>query len=168
MDVHENSQIEEEDNDATREGGGVLRGGDAFSFLLLDNSHLLFHSSFLRSPDDGCDDARPSVPSVTRTLPTAWATTTTFSARGRYRMGSRRRRTPCWRKRQCRPLFHSSFPAWATTTAPSARGRCQKIVGLPSLPAVSVFGGDGACRADALPAEEDDAVLAEDDGREKK
>ena len=28
--------------------------------------------------------------------------------------------------------------------------------------------GDGACRADALPAEEDDAVLAEDDGREKK
>ena len=42
------------------------------------------------------------------------------------------------------------------------------IVGLPSLLAVSVFGGDGACRANALLAEEDDAVLAEDDGREKK
>ena len=60
------------------------------------------------------------------------------------------------------------IPGPGNDDAPSARGRCQKIVGLPSLPAVSVFGGDGACRANALPAEEDDAVLAEDDNREKK
>ena len=52
------------------------------------------------------------------------------------------------------------IPGPGDDDAPSARGRCQKIVGLPSLPAVS--------GADALPAEEDNAVLAEDDGREKK
>ena len=42
------------------------------------------------------------------------------------------------------------IPVPGNDNAPSARGRCQKIVGLPSLPAVSVFATAGR-RSESTP-----------------
>ena len=113
------------------------------SFILIpvDNSHLLFHSSFLQGSDDGGNDARPSDLSLTGMVPTTWATTTASSA---------------------------ARAVAATTPAPALWDEYASFVRPRPSQAVSVFGGDGARRADALPAEEEDAVPAEDDGREKE